>query len=155
MLPSAAGATFPSRTARVAPCAIRSPRKKTETGKNLASFSCEARQTPVRRRAMTAMKVMSMTVRKLVNGLSIAKALYDFIEIEALPGTGVTSDRFWRGLSGLIREFRPRNQHLLAVRDELQTLIDDYHRANRNKPWDQSGYERFLRKIGYVLPEPA
>jgi malate synthase len=96
-----------------------------------------------------------MTVRKQVNGLSIAKALYDFVETEALPGTGVSSDRFWRGLAGLIREFRPRNQHLLAVRDELQRLIDDYHRANRNKPWDQSGYERFLRKIGYLLPEPA
>ena len=96
-----------------------------------------------------------MTARIQVKELSVAKALYDFVETEALPGTAVTSDRFWAGLLGLIRDFRSRNQQLLAVRAELQALIDNYHRANRAKPWDQAGYERFLRKIGYLLPEPA
>ncbi len=96
-----------------------------------------------------------MTTRIMVQELSVAKTLYNFVETEALPGTGVTSDRFWAGLAGLIRDFRPRNQQLLAVRDELQALIDNYYRANRSTQWDQSGYERFLRKIGYLLPEPA
>jgi malate synthase len=96
-----------------------------------------------------------MTVRIQIKGLSVAKSLYDFVEAEALPGTGVTSDGFWTGLAELIRNFRPRNQQLLAIRDELQALIDDYHRANRTTLWDQPGYERFLRKIGYLLSEPA
>src|SRR5476649_1332646 len=96
-----------------------------------------------------------MTARIQIKGLSVAKTLHGFVEAEALPGTGVTSDSFWSGVAALIDDFGPRNKQLLAVRDELQVLIDGYHRANRAKSWDQSGYERFLRKIGYLLPEPA
>jgi malate synthase len=55
----------------------------------------------------------------------------------------------------LIREFGPRNQQLLAVRDNLQALIDDYHRTHPAAQRDQAEYERFLRKIGYILPAPA
>ena len=96
-----------------------------------------------------------MTGRIDVKGLSIAKSLYDFAETEVLPGTGVTSDNFWGGVAAMINEFAPRNKQLLAVRDELQALIDGYHRENQSTRWDQPGYERFLRKIGYLLPEPA
>jgi malate synthase len=96
-----------------------------------------------------------MTARNQLHGLSVAKALHHFIETEALPGTGVTGDQFWAGLAGLIREFGPRNQRLLAVRDNLQALIDDYHRTHPASQWDQADYERFLRKIGYILPAPA
>ena len=96
-----------------------------------------------------------MTARKDVNGLSIAKSLYDFVQDEALPGTGIRSDRFWAGLADIIRDFQPRNQALLAVRDKLQALIDDYYRAHQTPPANQAEYERFLRKIGYLLPEPA
>jgi malate synthase len=95
-----------------------------------------------------------MTARIELKGISVAKSLSDFVEAEALPGTGVTRDRFWSGLARLVAEFAPRNAELLAVRDRLQALIDDYHRANRAR-WDQAGYERFLRKIGYLEPEPA
>lgn len=96
-----------------------------------------------------------MTSRIDVNGLSVAKSLHDFIEMEVLPGTGVRSERFWAGLAGLIDDLQPRNQELLAARDKLQALIDDYHRAHQSGPWNQADYERFLRKIGYLLPEPA
>ncbi len=96
-----------------------------------------------------------MTTRIQVKGLSVAKTLYDFVAAEALPGTGISSDSFWSGVAALIDDFGPRNRRLLAVRDELQALIDGYHRANRTTNWDQFGYERFLRKIGYLLPEPT
>ena len=36
------------------------------------------------------------------NGLQVASALVAFIEEQALPGTGVSADAFWSGLSGLI-----------------------------------------------------
>ena len=44
----------------------------------------------------------SMTDRIEKFGLQIARPLYDLIELEALPATGVASDQFWRGLSELV-----------------------------------------------------
>src|SRR5215212_5743751 len=92
--------------------------------------------------------------RVQVGGLSVAKALHAFIEGEALPGTGVTSDAFWSGLAALVRDLSLRNRELLRLRDQLQARIDDYHRTNAGKLFDAAGYERFLRDIGYLRPEP-
>lgn len=92
--------------------------------------------------------------RVQTNGLQVAPVLHDFIEREALAGTGVTSAAFWSGLAGLVRDFAPRDRALLAVRDKLQAQIDEYHRARKGQPFDQAGYEQFLREIGYLLPEP-
>ncbi len=69
-------------------------------------------------------------------GLKVATILHDFVVREALPGTGVSPDAFWSGLSGLVRELGPRNRTLLQRRDELQHWIDDYHRARAGKPLD-------------------
>src|ERR671916_1344829 len=41
-----------------------------------------------------------------------------------------------------------------VLHDNIQTQIDDYHRARGGKPLDPVDYERFLRDIGYVLAEP-
>jgi malate synthase len=97
----------------------------------------------------------AMSGRIQVSGLSVAETLYEFIETEALPGSGVTSDLFWTGLAALIRDFGPRNRQLLATRDELQARIDDYHRAHPREHFDPDDYERFLRSIGYLLPDPV
>jgi malate synthase len=59
-------------------------------------------------------------------GLAVAASLYDFVENEALPGTGVSSERFWAGAAEIIRELAPRNRALLARRDDLQGRLDDY-----------------------------
>ncbi len=93
--------------------------------------------------------------RVQTNGLQVAATLHDFIEKEALNGTGVSAEAFWGGLAGLVRTFAPRDRELLAVRDKIQTQIDDYHRARAGRPIDQIEYEQFLREIGYVLPEPG
>jgi len=92
--------------------------------------------------------------RVQTNGLQVAPVLHDFIEREALNGTGISADAFWKGLAGLVKEFAPRDRELLAVRDRIQAQIDEYHRARAGKAFDQADYERFLRDIGYVLPEP-
>jgi malate synthase len=92
--------------------------------------------------------------RVQTNGLQVAPVLHDFIEREALNGTGVSAEAFWRGLAGLVRDFAPRDRELLGIRDKLQAQIDEYHRARSGKAHDQAEYERFLRDIGYVLPEP-
>jgi malate synthase len=86
-------------------------------------------------------------------GLKIAKILHDFINQEAIPGTGIAADAFWSGFGSLLRDFAPRNRDLLATRDILQQRIDDYHRGDPGQP-ALPGYERFLRDIGYLKPEP-
>ena len=94
-----------------------------------------------------------MTERIEVYGLLVARALYDFINSEALPGTGVGEDQFWSGLDGLVRDLTPRNRALLAERDALQAKIDAWHRDRANRPADRAVYRAFLREIGYLVPE--
>ncbi|MEQ9122166.1 MAG: malate synthase G, partial [Alphaproteobacteria bacterium] len=94
-----------------------------------------------------------MTERTEAGGLAVAKPLYDFIEREALPGTGIDSDRFWTAFGDLIREMAPRNRALLEKRAALQAKIDDWHKARRGQPHDHAAYCAFLEEIGYLLPE--
>src|SRR5690349_16831198 len=93
--------------------------------------------------------------RVAVAKLQVARILHEFIETEALPGSGVTSGEFWNGLAALVRELSPLNRQFLDLRNELQGRIDDFHRVNTGAPTDPAAYERFLRKIGYLLPQPA
>ncbi|PQP09335.1 malate synthase G, partial [Rhodococcus opacus] len=69
-----------------------------------------------------------MTERVEVGGLQVAKVLYDFVNEEALPGTGVDADGFWSGAAAVIDELAPKNKALLATRDDLQARIDGWHR---------------------------
>ena len=88
-------------------------------------------------------------------GLRVERALSDFINERALPGSGVQPDRFWAGLSKLIHEFGPRNRALLDKRDDLQTAIDAWHVARRGQRFNATEYQEFLREIGYLVPEGA
>ncbi len=87
-------------------------------------------------------------------GLRVARTLADFVADEALPGTGVTIDRFWAGFSDLLAALGPRLVALLAERDRLQDEIDRYHRAQAGERPDPSAQVGFLRGIGYLVPEP-
>ncbi len=72
-----------------------------------------------------------MDHRVKVGKLAVASALYDFIETEALPGSGVTAQEFWSGLATLIHELAPLNRQFLDLRNELQARIDDFQTALR------------------------
>ena len=93
--------------------------------------------------------------RQTVEGLQIAKVLYDFVNEEALPGTGVEPQAFWAGFAALVRDLAPRNRALLDRREALETEIDRWHRDNKTKPFDPAAYAGLLERIGYIGPDPA
>ncbi|TSE01411.1 malate synthase G [Skermania sp. ID1734] len=95
-----------------------------------------------------------MTERVQVGGLQVAKVLYDFVEKEALPGTGVDSAAFWQGAESLINDLSPRNRQLLAKREEIQGKINAWHAEHPGTGYDRAAYKAFLQEIGYLEPEP-
>jgi malate synthase len=95
-----------------------------------------------------------MTDRVATGNLRVARVLYDFVNHEALPGTGIDPDTFWAGVDKVVTDLGPRNQELLALRDELQSQIDKWHRQRVIEPIDLEAYKQFLTDIGYLLPEP-
>ncbi|MFW8636808.1 malate synthase G [Cribrihabitans pelagius] len=86
-------------------------------------------------------------------GIQVAPELADFIENQALPGTGIAAEAFWKGLAELVNGFGPENHALLEKREEIQQKIDAWHIAHREKPHDHEAYKAFLAEIGYLLPE--
>ena len=88
-------------------------------------------------------------------GLRVAAELAQFIDEQALPGTGLDPDRFWTGVASIFARFAPENRALLAIRNTIQAKIDAWHLARPGQPIDQTEYQPFLREIGYLVPEPA
>ena len=96
-----------------------------------------------------------MTQRIEHHGLQVAANLNQFIEQEALPGTGLDAASFWQGFSALVHDLAPKNRALLAERDRLQAELDAWHRAHPGPIADPAAYRKFLEDIGYLLPQPA
>ncbi|WP_375741112.1 malate synthase G [Pseudomonas boanensis] len=96
-----------------------------------------------------------MTERVQVGGLQVARVLFDFVNNEAIPGSGIAADKFWAGVEAVINDLAPKNKALLAKRDELQAKIDAWHQARAGQTHDAVAYKAFLQEIGYLLPEPA
>ncbi|MEL6265762.1 MAG: malate synthase G, partial [Pseudomonadota bacterium] len=94
-----------------------------------------------------------MTERVTAGGLEVAKELFNFVEGQALPGSGVDGAAFWEGFGRLARDFAPRNRALVARRAELQERIDAWHLARRGQAHDAEAYKAFLTEIGYLVPE--
>jgi malate synthase len=97
--------------------------------------------------------IPAMRASVSVDQLKIDKALYDFVNDEAIAGSGVRAQEFWGGFAALVRAFAPRNAALLRRRDELQSKIDAWHRQHPGPGFDRSKYRAFLREIGYLVPE--
>ena len=85
--------------------------------------------------------------------LQVATPLYDFINNDVLPGTGIEPDKFWHGFEEIIAEFAPRDRRLLAKRDQFQNQIDQWHTDNPDGLLDMDAYKDFLNEIGYLVPE--
>ncbi|MFT0213771.1 malate synthase G [Pseudomonas sp. F1_0610] len=96
-----------------------------------------------------------MTDRVLVGGLQVAKVLYDFINTQAIPGTGIEANKFWEGATQVLKDLAPKNRALLEKRDALQAQIDQWHLAHKGAAFDFSAYKTFLTEIGYLQPQAA
>ena len=83
-------------------------------------------------------------------GLSIDPILYAFINEQAIPGTGISSEELWQSFAELLAEMSPRNRELLQKRARLQKQIDEWH---LNNDYELQSYKTFLQEIGYLVEE--
>ncbi len=87
------------------------------------------------------------------SGLSVDSKLVDFMELEAIPGTGVDNENFWKGFAKIVEELGPKNSNLLKKREDLQEKIDNWHILSRGKPHEPEAYKSFLNEIGYLVKD--
>ena len=96
-----------------------------------------------------------MVDRVEIHGLKVAKSLHSFVEQQALPGTGVSSEQFWSGFAAMISELAPINAQLLAKRDDLQAKLDAWYSERLGSDPSTEENMQFLKEIGYLVDEPA
>ncbi len=94
-----------------------------------------------------------MAERIDIHGLNVAPELVHFVKTEALPGTGIGEDEFWKGFADLAEEFGPTIRELLETRADIQGEIDAWHLTRKGKKIDPQEYRKMLEEIGYLLPE--
>ena len=61
-----------------------------------------------------------MTARIKVGGLQIAEELWQLVDTEICPKTGIDSAGFWAKFEDIVTEFSPLNIKLLEKREQLQ-----------------------------------
>ena len=82
-----------------------------------------------------------MTVTRVEkSGLQVDRVLADFLETEALPGTGIGVAAFWTSFADLVRDFSSKNRELVARRADLQGRIDAWHSARGGQDHDATAY---------------
>ncbi|GGE59719.1 malate synthase G [Streptosporangium jomthongense] len=96
-----------------------------------------------------------MTERVQLGGIQVAKNLYDFVNNEAIPGTGLDADKFWAEFDRIVNDLAPRNRELLAKRDAIQEKMDSWNRDHKGQKLDMAAYKSFLKEIGYLVEEPG
>lgn len=96
-----------------------------------------------------------MTERVQLGGIQVAKNLYDFVNNEAIPGTGLDADKFWAEFDKIVNDLAPRNRELLAKRGAIQEKMDSWNSDHKGQKLDMAAYKSFLKEIGYLVDEPA
>jgi len=86
------------------------------------------------------------------SGLHIAESIYQLVNTQICPGTGIEPDELWQNFADIIHKFSPINRDLLEKRESLQAKIDAWHHLNRDN-FQFADYKRFLQSIDYLVPE--
>ncbi len=87
------------------------------------------------------------------NNLKISSTLFDFINHEVIPGTGIDKEDFWKKFDKVVHELAIVNKNLLHKRGEIQKKIDTWHKARLGKEFSQKEYINFLKTIDYIVEE--
>ena len=85
-------------------------------------------------------------------GLSIDRSLYEFVEKELTPHSGVDHNAFWQAFADINQAMGPANRQLLGIRDQLQEKLNQWHKTHFGD-FDAAAYKAFLQEIGYLIPE--
>ncbi len=94
-----------------------------------------------------------MSERIDIGGLSVDERLYDLVNQEIVPGTGVAATNFWESLGQIVIDLEPKNRALLEKRDKLQDKIDSWCRSNHGEQASPQSSRKFLQEIGYLVDE--
>jgi len=87
------------------------------------------------------------------NGLKINSTLYEFLNNEAIPGTGIDPENFWLKFEKIVHELAPINLDLLNKREEIQNKINEWHKSRFGKDLNITEYKKFLKSINYIVEE--
>ena len=73
-----------------------------------------------------------MVERIQQSGLQVAKPIYQLVNDQICPGTGIEPNKFWPAFAAIINHFAPINRQLLEKRETLQAQIDSWHHQHRD-----------------------
>jgi len=88
--------------------------------------------------------------------LKVHPALAKVVDEKVVPGTGFSSDYFWRCLEQLVGELRPELEECLLRRDGLQKQIDSFYERSlaagteANSEAMTAASNKLLQEIGYL-----
>ncbi len=88
-----------------------------------------------------------------VGNLKIDSELLEFINNEAIPGTGVETNNFWSEFEKSVHKLAGINRRLLATREKIQKKIDEWHLSKKENKFDKDEYIKFLKSINYIIEE--
>ena len=88
-----------------------------------------------------------------IKNLTISEKLFDFVNTEVLPSTDIGINEFWDGFNKSVHILSEKNKLLLEKREKLQQKINEWHKNNNSKNFNQTKYEKFLYEIDYLKKE--
>ena len=94
-----------------------------------------------------------MTKNTSINNYQVATNLFELVNNDILPSTGINQSEFWLAVSSILDDFIPLNKALLDKREYFQEQINNWHNNQGSKSFEVTEYKIFLTDIGYIVPE--
>ena len=88
-----------------------------------------------------------------IANIKIAKPLYDLVEQEIIPDTGINTNDFWSSFGSIVNDLEPYNRSLLNKRTDIQSNINTWHDNQKSNKFNIEEYKKFLKDIGYLTPD--
>ena len=88
-----------------------------------------------------------------VNNLQVNEDLIKFVNEEAVPGTNLDKDKFWKDFDEAVHTLTPVNKKLLQNRNDIQKRIDEWHLQKKGTNFNRDEYFNFLKSIGYIAED--